>query len=97
MTEKTTDEGIGATVPAETTSQPWWTAFQSDLAELRAYNAELAALSQQRLQERDAARGQVLALRKALSALRELSKHTSDAAILRMSIEELADSAEVEA
>jgi predicted nuclease with TOPRIM domain len=94
MNEQTTSQGESKTpVSAETRSQAWWQELQRDLAELRAFNAELAALSERRLAERDAARAQIEALRKALNALRELARHTSDAAVLQMSIEELADSA----
>jgi hypothetical protein len=91
MNEKTGTEQPSA--PVAGVASEAWREFQIDLAELRAFNAELAALSEQRRTELDSARRQVEALRKALAALRDLAQHTSDPEILRMSIEELADSA----
>jgi hypothetical protein len=93
----TRPEDSGLAGAPDLRSQAWWQKFQADLAELRSFNSELAALSEQHMLERDAARSQVEALRKALGALRALSQHTSDAAVLRMSIEELAASAQAEA
>jgi hypothetical protein len=74
-------------------SDPLWLGFEEELRDLRTYNADLAALGEQHRAERDAARGQVEALRRALAALRALSAQTSDALILRTAIDELADSA----
>jgi hypothetical protein len=77
---------------ASVASESLWR-FEDEMRRLRDYSADLASLSEQHRAERDAARGQVQALKRALAALRALSDQTSDAQILRAAIDELADSA----
>jgi hypothetical protein len=77
--------------PGSITTESLWQSFEQEIQRLRGQNADLVTEAVQHRVERDAARDQVEALKGALLALRNLAEHSSDPAILKMAIAELAD------
>ena len=94
MTEQNAQQDNHRTVSSVgLSSNSTWLRLEEEVAELRTYSAALFLKGEKQQAEIEAVREQVASLRRALAALRDLSRQSADVEVLRMAIDELADAA----